>query len=211
MQNLSSIEIFRLNAMLVYEKQLMCKGFLRIAGVDEAGRGPLAGPVVAAACILPHGVLFENLNDSKQLSASQRERLYFQLTSNSLVQFGIGIVDPATIDEINILQATFLAMKKAVAALSSPPDYLLIDGSQVPSFKIPVQAIVKGDSLSVSIAAASILAKVTRDRMMEQYDEKWPGYGFKKHKGYGTQLHLEAIEKKGPTPIHRMSFRPLFS
>lgn len=209
MQNLSTEELFRLKNMSVFENQLQEKGFLRVAGIDEAGRGPLAGPVVAAACILSKGALFEHLNDSKKLTAAQRDVLYLQITSFPLVQFGIGIVDAATIDQINILQATFLAMQKAVIALPSPPDYLLIDGSQIPLFNVPSKAIVKGDSLSVSIAAASILAKVTRDRIMEQWDARWPEYGFKQHKGYGTKMHMEILQKKGPTPIHRMSFEPI--
>ena len=193
--------------MSLWENKLKADGFLRIAGVDEAGRGPLAGPVVAAACILPNGALFEYLNDSKKVTPSRRDLLYSQITSFPSIAFGIGIVDAATIDRINILQATFLAMQKAVSALSSPPDYLLIDGNQKPSFgDIPAQGIVKGDALSVSIAAASILAKVTRDRIMAQLDEEFPGYGFKEHKGYGTEKHIEALRQKGPTSIHRRTF-----
>jgi ribonuclease HII len=209
MQNLSPQELSRLHRMSFWEHHFKSAGFVRIAGIDEAGRGPLAGPVVAAACILPEGALFEHLNDSKQLSAAQRELLYSQITSFPLVEFGLGMVDAAAIDQINILQATFAAMRQAVANLSLPPDYLLIDGHQIPAFKIPSKALIKGDSLSLSIAAASILAKVTRDRIMEQYDAQWPDYGFKKHKGYGTKQHLEALKKNGPTPIHRLSFAPI--
>lgn len=211
MHNLLPSELFRLNKMSIWETKLHNNGFFRIAGIDEAGRGPLAGPVVAAACILPKGFLLEGLNDSKKLTASKRDVLYDQITSNPLVAFGIGIVDAATIDRINILQATFLAMKEAVAALPITPDYLLIDGNRAPSFEVPLQAIIEGDSLSVSIAAASVLAKVTRDRMMEEADQKWPEYGFKKHKGYGTKLHLEVLQKIGAAPIHRLSFEPLKS
>ncbi len=197
--------------MTLSERRLKREGFAQVAGVDEAGRGPLAGPVVAASCILPDGVLFQHLNDSKQLSAQKREVLFAQITECPGLIYGIGIVDEETIDRINILQATFLAMKRAVSAMSVQPDYLLIDGNQLPPFDIPTESIVQGDGLSVSIAAASILAKVTRDRMMENLDAKWPQYGFKHHKGYATEPHLEAIYRHGPSPCHRKSFDPIRS
>ena len=197
--------------MSLYEKQLLAQGYQKIAGIDEAGRGPLAGPVVAAACILPQGLLFENLNDSKQLSEEEREVLFHSITSCTGLLYGLGIVDVETIDRINILRATHLAMQRAVASLSQKPDYLLIDGNQLPFFEIPSAGIVKGDAKSVSIAAASILAKVTRDRMMTELDVQWPNYGFKQHKGYGTEQHTQAIQKWGPCPIHRRSFEPIKS
>ncbi len=197
--------------MSLFEHRLQLEGFSRIAGIDEAGRGPLAGPVVAAICILPFPANFEHLNDSKQLSPDRRSALFDILRAHPQVHFGIGIVDVETIDRINILQATFLAMRKALQNLSILPDYLLIDGNQIPHFEIPNQAIVSGDSLSVSIAAASILAKVTRDRIMEELDAKWPGYGFKQHKGYATPTHLRAIQEMGPSPSHRRSFDPVRS
>lgn len=193
--------------MSLYEAGLLTEGFVRIAGVDEAGRGPLAGPVVAAACLFSESLFLERLNDSKQLTARQREKLYDQITACSEIQYGIGMADAPTIDRINILQATFLAMQRAVFSLPSAPDYLLIDGNQLPPFSIPAKPIISGDALSVSIAAASILAKVTRDRLMEEYDQQWPSYGFAKHKGYGTKAHLEAIQKWGLCPIHRTTFR----
>jgi len=199
----------RFQTMSIYENKLKQKGFINIAGIDEAGRGPLAGPVVAAACILPKDAVFLSLNDSKQLSEKQRESLFIQITETVGIQFGIGEASVDEIDRCNILQATFLAMQRAVNALSSPPDYLLIDGNLSPLFEIPKQTIIKGDSLSVSIAAASVLAKVFRDRLMKEMDQKWPNYGFKQHKGYGTSKHLEAIEKWGPCPIHRKTFDPI--
>ncbi len=197
--------------MSLFEKRLRAEGFLNIAGIDEAGRGPLAGPVVAAACILPENSLFEHLNDSKQLTPEEREILFTQITSFPGVIFGIGIMDVETIDRVNILQATFLAMRKALESLELQPDYLLIDGNQLPHFEIPKEAIVEGDSLSISIAAASIIAKVTRDRLMVELDAQYPGYGFKKHKGYATDQHLEAIALHGPCAIHRKSFNPVKS
>jgi ribonuclease HII len=195
--------------MSVHENRILSQGFKYIAGVDEAGRGPLAGPVIAAACILPPKTVFANLNDSKQVSPKQRDILYRELTSAKGVLFGIGEASVLEINEINILQATFLAMQRAVEALPSPPDYLLIDGNRAPYFTMQKETLVQGDSLSVSIAAASILAKVFRDRLMEKMDEKWPMYGFGKHKGYGTKEHIEAIQKWGPCPDHRMTFAPL--
>jgi ribonuclease HII len=197
-----------LSAMEAHARLL---GYQRIAGVDEAGRGPLAGPVVAAACVIPEGLFIAGVNDSKQLQPSHREELYNQILSNEAIDYGIGIVDAATIDQINILRATFEAMRAAIAALKTEPDYLLVDGLHLPTEKIAGLAIVEGDGKSQSIAAASILAKVTRDRIMVQFHEQWPLYGFSQHKGYGTQEHVEAIHRYGPCPIHRMSFEPIKS
>jgi ribonuclease HII len=211
MREIPESELFRLQEMSKCEKRLKGEGFLRVAGVDEAGRGPLAGPVVAAACIIPEGVFFEHLNDSKLLNADQRNALFEQITTCPNLIFGVGIIDMKTIDRINILQATFVAMRKAVEALSIQPDYILIDGNQLPIFDIPSESVVRGDSLSVSIAAASVIAKVTRDRIMEEMNEKYPEYGFKQHKGYATEQHLEAIHKFGPCPIHRKTFDPVRS
>lgn len=193
--------------MSLYERRLQAEGFTRIAGLDEAGRGPLAGPVVAAACILPGGLFFEKLNDSKQLTAGQRNLLFEKLSRSAV--YGVGIVDQIVIDRINILQAALLAMRKAIKTLPVQPDYLLIDGNQWRRGKIPFKTLVGGDGLSVSIAAASIIAKVTRDRIMEKMGGKWPLYGFKSHKGYGTAKHLEALRTYGPCPIHRKSFYPI--
>lgn len=191
-----------------HEKQLTVDGYLAIAGVDEAGRGPLAGPVFAAACILPPGVIFRGINDSKQLSAEQREKLFHKLMKTEGVFFGIGVASRAEIDQINIFHATMLAMNRAILALPKVPDFLLIDGNRTPKNEIPSRALVDGDCLSISIAAASIIAKVSRDQYMKELDEKWPQYGFAKHKGYGTKFHLQAIEKWGPCPEHRLSFQP---
>ena len=211
MQNFSVSELLRLSAMSQCEKRLQSEGFVHIAGVDEAGRGPLAGPVVAAACILPDGVLFEHLNDSKQLTAEKREALFAKITSTPNLIYGVGVININTIDNVNILQATFLAMQKAVASLSQKPDYILIDGNQLPHFDIPTESLVSGDSLSISIAAASIIAKCTRDLIMHELDTSYPQYGFKKHKGYATEEHIEAIKKYGPSPVHRKSFDPVRS
>lgn len=195
-----------------FETQAKQRGFRRIAGVDEAGRGPLAGPVVAAACVLPEGVEIEGIDDSKKLSPSQRLQFFQQILALADIDYGIGIVDSLIIDQINILQATFQAMVIAISRLVKKPDYVLIDGNQIPpKLSIPSQAIIRGDSLSQSIAAASILAKETRDRLMNDYHEKWPMYRFNTHKGYGTKTHLLALEKYGPCPIHRMSFEPIKS
>ncbi len=209
MREVSQSEFFRLDAMSLCEKRVKAEGFSRIAGIDEAGRGPLAGPVVAAACILPDGALFENLNDSKQLTPELREILFSEITTYPDLIYGIGIIDVKTIDRVNILQATFLAMKKAVAAMPVFPDYLLIDGNQLPLFDLPTESVVEGDGRSISIAAASILAKVTRDRIMVELDAHYPKYGFKQHKGYATEEHLTAIRQHGPCLIHRKSFDPV--
>ncbi|MDD5687263.1 MAG: ribonuclease HII [Elusimicrobia bacterium] len=179
-----------------------------IAGIDEAGRGPLAGPVVSAAVILKKDILIKNLNDSKKLSPRVRLAVYKEIINN-LIEYQVGIVDNFTIDRINILEATKLSMKLAVEKLSVPPDLVLIDGNQPINIKINQKTIVKGDSKSASIAAASIIAKITRDLIMEEFDKKFRNYGFAKHKGYGTKLHMDAIKKYGPCEIHRRTFEPV--
>lgn len=193
----------RTEAMSVYERRFADRGL--IAGIDEVGRGPLAGPVCACALILPtdHPVLY--LNDSKKLTAKKRDELY-DVLKREAVSIGIGYESPEIIDEINILQATYSAMRSALAALSSGPDFLLIDAVSIPGVSVPSRSIVHGDALSVSIAAASIVAKVSRDRLMEEYDRLYPEYGFARNKGYGTAEHMAALRKYGPCPIHRKSF-----
>jgi len=190
---------------LALEQHARSRGFPLVAGVDEAGRGPLAGPVVAAAVILPEGLRIPGVDDSKKLSPETRERLFDIINAQALA-VGIGTASPEMIDRINILQATLHAMQEAVLALSPRPDFILIDGiSQIDS-PIPQKTVKKGDSKSLSIAAASIIAKVTRDRLMRELDTIHPGYGFASHKGYGSAAHLEAIRQFGPSPIHRKSF-----
>jgi ribonuclease HII len=181
------------------------KGFLRVAGIDEAGRGPLAGPVVAAAVILPEDFDATGVDDSKKLTQKKRDLLFERICSQA-IGFGTGIIDPEEIDRINILAAALKAMAIAAEKISPLPDFLLIDGPYKIPHPLPQQAVISGDSLSVSIACASIIAKVTRDRLMEGFDEQFPGYNFKKHKGYGTKEHRQAIQRLGPTPIHRKSF-----
>ena len=189
-----------------YEHAALAEGYSLICGVDEAGRGPLAGPVCAAAVILPVDLEIDGLNDSKKLSDARRRALYDVIVEQA-VAYGIAMVDEKTIDEINILQATFLAMRRAVEQLAVTPALALVDGNREPDFgEIPVRTIVKGDSLSANIAAASILAKVTRDRYMLKMAEKYPEYHFEKHKGYGTKLHYEALHEYGPSEVHRPSF-----
>ena len=185
------------------------KGITCICGVDEAGRGPLAGPVCAAAVILPPYVNIPGLDDSKKLTDKRRREL-FPIIKEQALAYGIAFADHQEIDEINILQATFLAMERAIAQLEGKADLALIDGNRAKDFGLPVKTVVKGDSLSASIAAASILAKVTRDDMMEAYAEEYPGYGFEIHKGYGTKAHYAALTEKGPSPIHRMTFLKKF-
>ena len=180
-----------------------------MAGVDEAGRGPLAGPVVAAAVILPQGFRHASLNDSKQLTAATRELLFVEITAHTGIRFAFSVVDVAEIDRINILRATHEAMRRAVAQLDPQPQHVLIDGLPVRPFSIAQTALVAGDTLSFSIAAASVIAKVTRDRIMVEHDAKFPGYDFARHKGYGTPQHLAALKKHGPCPIHRRSFLPV--
>lgn len=188
-----------------FENAALNEGFKTVCGIDEAGRGPLAGPVCAAAVILPLGLEIEGLNDSKKLSEKKREALYDIITEKA-VAYSIALVDEKTIDEINILQATFKAMRNAVEGLSVKPDIALIDGNQKPGLSIEQRTIVKGDAKSMSVAAASILAKVTRDRLMIKLDEEYPEYQFSKHKGYGTKLHYECLEKYGVSPVHRRTF-----
>ena len=193
----------------VYEREAFADGVKLVCGVDEAGRGPLAGPVCAAAVILPPELAIPGLNDSKKLTDKKRRELYDVITAEA-VSYGIAFADEKEIDEINILQATFLAMARAMEQLTQQPELALVDGNRAKDFGLPVRTIVKGDSLSASIAAASILAKVTRDRLMEQYDETYPQYGFAVHKGYGTKRHYEALREFGPSPIHRMTFLKKF-
>ena len=196
-------ELERTEAMSVYEKEYSDCTY--ICGIDEVGRGPFAGPVVAGAVILPKDDPILYLNDSKKLSEKKREALYDEIMERA-VATGIGIVSPARIDEINILQATYEAMRQAVSRLSVQPQLLLNDAVTIPEIQIPQVPIIKGDAKSVSIAAASIVAKVTRDRMMEEYDKVLPEYGFAFNKGYGSAAHIEALRKYGPSPIHRKTF-----
>lgn len=187
------------------ENSCIANGFSRICGVDEAGRGPLAGPVCAAAVILPHGCELPGLNDSKKLSPKKREALFLPIQQQA-VAFAVAFASVQEIEQLNILNATFLAMSRAVQALQIPADFSLIDGNRLPQLSIPSRAVVKGDSLSMSIAAASILAKVSRDNLMPQLDAEYPGYGFAVHKGYGTAAHIAKIKELGPCPCHRLSF-----
>ena len=220
MQQMSQLEIFDLieksppadsvkmlhEVRLVHERALWKCGFKHIAGVDEVGRGPLAGPVVACACILPKGVVFHGIKDSKALSQKERKRLSDYLTTHPDVLWALGLVESEKIDQINILRATMLAMKEALDALPIKPDFALIDGRDCPPTGLDMRAIIRGDSVSQSIGAASIIAKVYRDELMDKYHEQYPLYGFDKHKGYGTAYHRDAIDKYGLTPIHRRSF-----
>ena len=196
-------ELLRTEKMKEYERKYA--SFSYICGIDEVGRGPLAGPVVAGAVILPRDCRILYLNDSKQLSEKKREELYEVIMENA-VSTGLGFVSPERIDEINILQATYEAMRQAIGKLEKEPDLLLNDAVTIPGVEIRQVPIIKGDAKSVSIAAASIIAKVTRDMLMVQYDEIYPEYGFASNKGYGAAAHLEALKKYGPTPIHRRSF-----
>lgn len=190
-----------------YEHQLRAqqKGFRAVCGIDEAGRGPLAGPVCAAAVMLPLGLEIDGLDDSKKLSEAKREAL-FDVVKEKALSYGIGWASEREIDELNILQATFLAMRRAVEAMPIPADYALVDGNRMPPLAIPGENVVKGDSKCACIAAASILAKVSRDRLLRQWDLTYPEYGFAKHKGYGTKAHYEAIKRYGILPVHRRSF-----
>ena len=190
---------------LKYENEALSKGYNNICGVDEAGRGPLAGPVCAAAVILPKGEIIQGVNDSKKLTEKKREALY-DVIKEKAVAYSIAFASVEEIEEMNILNATMLAMKRAVDGLDIPADYAMIDGNKIPNLNIPAEYVIKGDANSMSIAAASILAKVTRDRLCAEYEKEYPQYGFAKHKGYGTKLHREMILKYGPCKIHRMSF-----
>ena len=190
-----------------FERAAQQKGYRMIAGIDEVGRGPLAGPVVAAAVILPEGMEDIGLDDSKKLSAKRREEI-FEMIKEQAVAIGIGIVDAFTIYTINIYEASKVAMKRAIELLPEQPDYLLIDAMRLDT-GIPQEGIIKGDAKSISIAAASIVAKEVRDQMMKDYEQLYPGYGFAQNAGYGTKAHIEGLEKLGPTPIHRMTFAPV--
>ncbi len=190
---------------LRFEKAAYGNGFTYVAGIDEAGRGPLAGPVIAAAVILPVGFSITGVDDSKKLTPDKREKL-FDVIMTQAMSVGVGVVNPVEIDRINILQATRCAMLAAVQQLSPQPDFLLIDGISTINSTVPQKTIIKGDSLSLSIAAASIIAKVTRDMFMIEMDSSYPEYGFAGHKGYGSAAHMEAIRRHGPSPIHRLTF-----
>lgn len=193
--------------LLRFERGLSSLGYELIAGVDEAGRGSLAGPVVAGAVILKERRFTCEIDDSKKLSAPKREAAYKEILDKAIV--GVGIVSEKTIDEINIYRATLKAMELAIADLDIPPDYIIVDGRMKVASKCPVECVIRGDSKCMSIACASIIAKVTRDKLMREYDGEYPRYGFARHKGYGTIFHIEALKKFGPSPIHRLSFRPM--
>lgn len=187
------------------ERELESSGFLRVCGIDEAGRGPLCGPVVAAACVLPINACIDGLNDSKKLSPKRRDEL-FDIIQNTALDFAIAEASVEEIDTLNILEATLLAMRRAISSLREPPDYLIVDGNVFRGFDIPGRAVIGGDAISPSIAAASILAKVTRDRLCIELDREYPQYGIAVHKGYCTLAHRAALEKYGPAPIHRRQF-----
>jgi ribonuclease HII len=192
-----------------HERRLRAVGYSAIAGIDEAGRGALAGPVVAAAVVLPEKFRHKRLNDSKQLLPEKREEIYGDLTNNAAISWAVGIVDSLEIDQLNVLRATHKAMRAAVAALNATPDHALIDGLPVSPFPLPQTAVIDGDCYSLSIAAASVIAKVTRDMMMREFCARYPEYCFSQHKGYGTELHLTKLHAHGPCPIHRRSFEPV--
>ena len=201
---------------LTEERKWIASGVICLVGIDEAGRGPLAGPVIAAAVMLPLVWLKEGMpkefgamNDSKQLTSTQRDHFYLLLTSSTEIRYAVGRVDASEIDRINILQATYEAMRLAIKNLGAPIGHALVDGLPVPRLGVPHSALVKGDSRSYSIAAASVVAKVVRDREMLEAESHWPGYGFARHKGYGTEDHLAALKRLGPCPIHRRTFAPL--
>jgi ribonuclease HII len=196
----------RLHQLTRFERRGWRQGFRRITGVDEAGRGPLAGPVIAAACCVPRNWSLVGLNDSKQLTAEQREALYSLIIADPKLSWGVGRVDADRIDAINIHQATHEAMLQAVAQIDPAPDLLLVDGKIPPRSEITTWPIVDGDALVLAIAAASVIAKVTRDRIMMEYHARWPYYGFDQHKGYATAVHREALAEYGPCPVHRRSF-----
>lgn len=207
------VKVSRFFEITKLEREARIRGFSKIAGVDEAGRGPLAGPVVAAACILPEDLFIDGIDDSKKVSPQKREEIFATLTTHPGVYYGVAAVDALVIDQVNILQATLQAMAAAIAKLNPEPDFVLVDGRQKPSIQLPhqtvVQTVIRGDSLSQSIMAAAIIAKVTRDRCMVEYDQDYPEYGFSSHKGYPTADHLAALQKWGPTPIHRKCYKPV--
>ena len=200
-------ELERLNKLKEIEEEIYTKENIQyICGIDEAGRGPLAGPVVVASVIMPKNSMIEGVNDSKKISEKKREKLYDEITSTSIA-WSVGIVDQKEIDEINILNATKKGLTMALTELEQKPDMILVDAlTKIDTLGIPYESIIKGDAKSYSIAAASIIAKVTRDRIMRQWDELYPEYGFVKHKGYGTKMHIEAIKKYGACPLHRRTF-----
>ncbi|MDP4125655.1 MAG: ribonuclease HII [Bacillota bacterium] len=207
-QQAQAKEQARIELLLVEEKKLWKKGYMFLAGIDEAGRGPLAGPVVAAACILPALFDLPGLNDSKLLTESKREKLYNQIRAQA-IDFAIGSAEPAEIDALNILQATKLSMKRAIEGMTVRPHFLLIDAVELSAVNLPQLPLVGGDHLSASIAAASILAKVTRDRLMVELNALYPEYSFSKNKGYGTSEHMKVLRRLGPCPLHRRSFAPV--
>lgn len=207
-QSANRAEGQRLRHLLKYESELWAQGFLQIAGVDEAGVGPLAGPVVAGAVILPREYKLRELNDSKKLDEATREQLAAQLKADA-VAWALGSAEVAEIDRLNIYHAGLLAMRRAVEALSTPPDFVLVDARTIPAIPMGQRGIIKGDSLSASIAAASILAKTARDALLHEYERQYPGYGFAAHKGYPTPEHFKALRERGALPIHRRSFRPV--
>ncbi len=202
-------ELNRLKQLILPESQARSKGYHLVAGIDEAGRGPLAGPVVAAACMIEEGVFFVGINDSKLIAPKKRREIFEALTTSKSVRFGVGVVDHTEIDQINILQATLKAMRMAVERLSTQPDFLLVDGVHLDYHEIAAEKLIKGDQRSQMIAAASVIAKETRDEIMLNYHQEYPAYGFDQHKGYGTAKHREALLKFGPCPIHRRSFAPI--
>ncbi len=212
---MDAAELARLQEMYQYEKASRRKGREVVAGIDEAGRGPLAGPVVAAVVVLPFFsrnddfIVWAGLNDSKKLTAKKRDKFFDQILAAENVSVGIGIIGEQEIDRLNILQATRQAMRKALANLEFKPDILLVDGMNIPEVKIAQRKIIDGDRRSLSIAAASVMAKVTRDRIMCQYHERYPRYGFDRHKGYGTKEHMRKLREHGPCKIHRRSFQPI--
>jgi ribonuclease HII len=201
----------RIRCGLQHENELRARGIRVVAGVDEAGRGPLAGPVVAAAVILPEAFRLPGLTDSKQLSVAVREQLFLALRNDRAVAVAVGIAPAWEIDQVNILQATHRAMQRALGTLERQPQHVLVDGLPVPSLVLPQTAIVGGDAQSLSIAAASVIAKVTRDRLMEGWHRRFPHYGFDRHRGYPTKEHLQRLRTYGPCPIHRRSFAPVGS
>jgi ribonuclease HII len=198
----------RYTALFAFEQELKVRGFRLVAGVDEAGRGPLAGPVAAAAVILPEGADLPGLNDSKVVSAPRRALLAEAIRAVA-VAWSVGLASVAEIDTLNIRRASFLAMRRALAGLRPKPDHVIVDGSVIPEFYLPQTGVVRGDALVAAVAAASIIAKVTRDQLMDQLDTVFPSYGFCRNKGYPTPEHLEALQKYGPSPFHRRSFTPV--
>lgn len=204
-------EWHRLVKLTDFEKAARKNGYKIIAGVDEAGRGPLAGPVLAAACIIPENYYVPGVDDSKKLTAKKRQEIYQQIIKDKQIIYGVGLIEVDEIDRINIYQASLQAMLLAIESLTVQPDFLLVDGVDLLHASIPSQKIIEGDALSQSIAAASIIAKETRDHLMMQYHEKWPQYGFDQHKGYCTARHIAALSQHGPCPIHRKSFEPVKS